>query len=220
VFKKSVLISYIFLISQFANASDSLNIRRHTIYFIPTGLLFTDWVANDIWLFLGYDYQINKKQFIGVNIGAVIEYEKAGWYDFLATPAEKITGYSINIEHKIIIKKRFYYSTNLLYRQTKFYEKETFSNGIEHQYYILNDIAGLIAKGGFVFFSNKHLFSDIGVGLGVKYINGKTIDRLTQPTISIGDNQGNIFGDESVFKPSFTIQFKIGYNFCLKTNCK
>ncbi len=60
-----------FLFNHFLYAQDTLVVKKKNIvYIIPTSILGNMLEVNAVSLLIGYDYRLNKKQFMGVSIGA------------------------------------------------------------------------------------------------------------------------------------------------------
>ncbi len=199
---------------------------RNIIYIMPTALI-GDNMTTDldiIWLVMGYDHRITKTNFVGVNIGAIISSKDVTannipfpYGSFISS--NKTTGVNMSLEHKIILRKKFYYSTNLFYQHTKTYCPETVytSAGFvsySHQYYVNRDVVALTPKIGFMFINKHHLFTDFSVGVGIRYITSHTFDKVgALSTTAIESITGKPFEYGSAIKPNYLIQIKIGYNF-------
>jgi hypothetical protein len=202
----------------FANlltAGDTTSIKKHTIYFIPSALFRDEFSFSGFtttWANFGYDYKINKRNYIGLNCGVIIYSSKSGG-SVIELPAEKVNGYLLNIEHKFILKNFFYYSTNISFENKKIYETEVISTDTAHHYYILHNSFSLTPKIGYALYFKNHIFCDFGIGFGISYITENTVGRISKINSYYSDSFGNHFGDEKKAYPSVLLQFKIGYNF-------
>ena len=218
--KKYLLITlFLFSITKVVAAGDTVSVRRHTIYVMPSSFLrdlFSFSGFTTIWCIAGYDYRINKKNYIGFNGGGIIYSQKSAG-GLLEKPADKLNGYLINIEHKFILKSRFYYSTNITYEYRKIYESERlFPKSTDtslYQYKILYNTFSLTPKIGFAIYARNNMYCDFGIGIGISHIKGITTGKINQSYSYISDNRGNRFGDEEKIYPNILLQFKIGYNF-------
>ncbi len=211
----TILIISIFF-TQFLNAQDSVEIKkRNTIYLIPTAIAGGMFDVNSIWAVIGYQYKINKKCFIGISTGTTIYSEPVKSADIIGWASDKTTGYNVNIEHKLLLKKRFYYSTNLFYQNSKTSRSESIhDNTATHEYYVKRYVYSITPKVGFVFINKYHVFTDVGIGVGVKHITSRTVNKETP--LSATDKEmfnGKTFEFGSRTLPNLLIQLKLGYNF-------
>ena len=201
-------------------AQDSLILKkRNIIYLMPTSVFGNVPDLNVAWFFIGYDYRLNKKCFVGGCIGAIVYTNPKGGSFLLGDATNKSSGFNLNLQDKIILKTMkpyygtntsFYYSTSFFYQFTKTFRSEIYS----HQYNVNRNMFALTPEIGFMFINKHHLYTDIGIGLGIKYFTSKTYGKLTP--LSSNDVEmftGKTFEYGSEFQPRILVQYKIGYNF-------
>lgn len=199
-------------------AQDTLAIKkRNIIYLVPTSVLGNMFDIDAIWILAGYDYRISNKKIIGCTIGTDI-YSGATASGYLGGfSSDKTKGYNINAVYKSILKKKFYYSTNIFWQCTRTYRHEEFYSGSEpyyHPYYVKRFMASVTPEAGFVFLNKYNFFADIGIGVGIKYVHSKTFDKIGPLSTSAKESfSRKYFEFGSVVEPRAFIQYQFGYNF-------
>lgn len=210
--------------------------KKNFIYVMPLTSFYGDgWVALGAWVDICYDrlnYRLEKKTYIGgVRLGVIIASSptKGVNDDILSgsfpwrtiSHTEKSNGFRMNVEHKIILKKKLYYSTNFFFQHTTTYRNgEYLQNGLnavnDNKYRVNRTVTALIPKIGFMFVNKYGLFTDIGLGIGVRYIYSFAKNKKDKQTNQDSDEYYIVnkrFDEGARFAQRITFQFKIGYNF-------
>jgi len=211
----------LFWISE-ASAADTLSHERkkHAFYLMPFNLAGDLWPGFDItWLEIGYNIRITKNQFLGVRIGnIVISNDVQKNIIFSHIDSKKSKGYNFNLEHKIMLRKKLYCSTNLFFQQTTTPREELIGTGQvylqTHTYIVRRTVYQFLPKLGLVFFGKKHFYFDVGLGFGVKLISSKSINK-----VNMNDNLEREFRSNKTFDTGtkligrFPLQIQMGYCF-------
>lgn len=201
-------------------ASDStLTKKKNILYLLPTnvgGDLWTD--MNDYWAEVGYNRLINNKCILGIRIGKIIYSQKTNKSLLSDLDAEKSTGFNFNIEHKTILKKRFYYSTNIFVQQTKTYRTEQINFGSQNfytnEYYVLRKVYGLVPKVGFIFINKYNFYIDAGIGVGGRYITSRSFNKINKNgNLEKEEFSRKVFDEGNKITQRIVFQIKIGYAF-------
>ena len=203
-----------------AKALDSTIInKKNAIYLLPSAIGGDLWAdMNNVWIELGYNRFINNKHILGVRIGNIVYSKKTNQSILNEIDSKKSTGFNLNIEHKIMIRRKIYYSSNVFFQQTKTFREEELNLGTptyyNNQYYVLRNVYGIIPKIGFLFINRNGFFTDIGIGFGIRFITSKSFNK-----IDINKNLGKeelsrkIFDIGNKITPRIVLQIKLGYAF-------
>jgi len=193
-------------------------IKKNIIYVMPTSIVGDLWDLSNTWLEVGYNRSLKSNQSIGLRLGVIV-YSQKTTQDLLSDiDSEKSSGFNLNAEHKIILIKKFYYSTNVSFQQTKTFRKEELNEGTPeftiNDYYVNRMVYAFIPKIGFLFINKYNLFTDVGLGVGVRYIQSKSFNKIDK-TANLGREFLNdkVFDDGDKLIPRIVLQIKIGFNF-------
>lgn len=196
-------------------------IKKNSVYVMPTSIggdLF--WNMTNFWVEVGYCRKLEKiNHFFDIKLGTIIHSLPVEPELLNSINAKSSIGFNVNLEYKIIPKKYFYYSANLFYQLTNTlregeYNSQTFSFVSTNAYQVVRSVYCLYPKIGFQFISNRHLYTDIGLGVGVRYIDSHTIHKINNDI-----NSGReTFADKEFDKggkiaQKINFQIKLGYNF-------
>lgn len=195
--------------------------KKNIIYVLPTavgGDLF--WDLNNFWIEMGYGRLLNGKHLVDIKIGTIV-YSKTTFGDLLSEISAKYSkGYNINIEYKILLKRRFYFSSNLFYQMTittreKEFDREVHKYISDNSYSVVRNVYCVYPKIGYQFVNGKnHIFTDIGLGIGARYIHSYSINKINT-NINSGYETFSMkeFDRGSKIAQKFYLQIKVGYNF-------
>ena len=210
----------ILMVSEQAIGSDSLSHnRKNTFYLMPSSIGGDMWFdLNQNWLELGYTKQISNTQFIGVRIGNLIHSKSTNTGLLNDISSGKSTGLNFNLEHKILLRKKLYYSTNFFFQETSTNRTELIDKGeINYQsntYLVKRNVYAFIPKIGFVFLNKKHFYLDIGAGIGAQLISSKASNKLNINSNLERENiSGKVFDSGQKIAGRFTLQIQLGYSF-------
>lgn len=204
--------------------------KKNFLYIMPvTSLLGEGWLALGIWAGMGYDRLILSKVpvIVGARLGMIIISEpnenNTGGYFYTSIPhTERSAGVKLNLEHKLLFKKKLYYSSNIFSQHTTTYRKGEYIenvNGIiklnDNKYKVNRTVIAFIPKIGFMFVNKYGLFTDVGLGIGVRYISSFSKNKIEKQSNKDPDEYylNKLFDDGSKIAQRITFQFKIGYNF-------
>lgn len=221
-----LLLTLCFLHFQFytkAQNKDSILVdKKNIVYILPTAIggdLF--WDMDNFWVEMGYCRKLqNKNNYFDIKIGTIF-YSKPSYRDLLSDISSKNTkGFNINIEHKIILKKRFYYSSNIFYQLTNTMREKEFDNNThkyisDNSYTVIRSVYCVYPKIGFQFINRKNnIYTDIGFGAGIRYVNSHSVNKINTNINSGYETFVNKeFDNGGKIAQKFYLQIKIGYNF-------
>jgi hypothetical protein len=221
--KKTIFLLLAIFISKISfaqQANDSLTLkRRNIVYIVPTAVLGNFPDVEVAWLVAGYDYRLNAKSLIGGAIGAIVYSQPSSAGGILGGfKSDKTNGFNLNLEHKLLLKTMkpyfgttttLYYATTLFYQNTKTFCTEAYN----HQYYVRWNMYALTPEIGFMFINRYNLYTDIVLGLGLKYVDSKTHEKIGPLATNRETTTGKHFEYGSIVQPRVLVQYKIGYNF-------
>lgn len=210
--------------------------KKHFLYVMPLTSFYGDgWLALGAWMDLCYDRikqtEGNRIQIYGVRLGVIVaSYPTKGVNDDILSGSfpwrtiphtEKSNGFRINAEHKILLRRKFYYSTNLFFQNTTTHRKGEYLKNDqlavnENRYKVNRSVIALIPKIGFMFVHKSGLFTDIGLGIGARYVYSYNINKINHQTNQDSDEyyiSNKLFDEGGSFAQRITFQFKLGYNF-------
>lgn len=213
-----LLLSSNYTFSQTKLADSLFKEKKNVIYWMPTSIggdLF--WEFDNYWIEMGFSRQINNSNLLDLSVGEIVHSSKSKQGLFDEIDGIKSKGTKINLEHKLIFKKNFYYSTNLYYQQTSTIREEQFwtdSEQITNQYTVKRNVFGLVPKIGYMFVSSWKIYTDIGIGAGISYISSHSYGKIDEfGNLGKESFANKIFDTGSKFAQRIVLQFKIGYNF-------
>lgn len=228
--KKIYLILSIFLLfklSIIANLknnyflNDSIFTKKSNyIYLMPTSS-FGDlyWDLENYWLDIGYEKNVKNKFLLSLKFSSIIKSNRTTIGLLSNINSIKTTGYNFNIEFKKIFYKKMYWSLNFSYQYTNtlrdgIYDTNTFSFVSQENYNVIRNVYCFYPKYGFHFVNKYLIYSDIGIGIGLRYINScsqnKDIVNVNSGYETITNKE---FDNGSTYAPKINFQIKIGYNF-------
>ena len=219
--RKLVILFIISTLNTFSQ-KDTLLFKKNFVYIKPFVLSSDVMQLNDLWASIGYDRMINKKNSIGFCIETIF-HSKPSTAVFYGSGlnVEKSNGMRYNLEWKHFLKKRIYFSSNLLYQSTTSKSEETVVNynlmfpvAIENEYQVKRSAFSVLPKIG-VFWKkpNNCFFMDFSIGIGLKYISSKTYNKVNALSQDKESYSGKFFeyGSLWTYHPAFHI--KTGFNF-------
>lgn len=193
--------------------------NKNVIYWMPTstpGDLALN--LNNYWIEMGYSRSLKNRNLLDFSFGIIVHTLETGKDLFNNINAIKSTGTKFNLEHKILFKRNFYYSNNIYYQQTTTIREETQNLGwpeeIPNQYTVKRNVFGLVPKFGFMHVTKWNIYSDIGIGAGIRYISSRSYNKMNESG-NLGKEilTDKIFDTGNKFAQRIVLQFKIGYNF-------
>lgn len=180
------------------------------------------WDLDNFWIEVGYGRILNRSasQLFDLKVG-LIAYSKSVEGGLLSQINAKNTkGFNINIEHRIILINKFYYSTNLFYQNTTTirdgeidYQKSKYLN--DNNYKVIRNVYCVQPKIGFQFINKKNnMYTDVGLGIGIRYIQSYSINKINKDIDSGYETFANKEFDRGAkLAQKISLQIKIGYNF-------
>lgn len=196
--------------------------KNNFVYIMPTSIggdLFFD--LQNFWLETGYCRKIAAKriQYVDIKLGVIALSQSSRRAFPYGLNAKKSNGFNLNLEHKIILIKKFYYSSNLFYQRTITirdgeYDESIHKNVSENNYKVLRSVYCIQPKVGFMFVNKFRLYTDVGLAIGIRYVQSNTIDKINT-NISSGRETfvNKEFDKGAAFAQKISLQIKIGYNF-------
>ena len=218
-----LLFSFTQHFSKAQNVDSNLITRKNIIYIMPSavgGDLY--WDLDNFWIEVGYGRILNRSasQLFDLKVG-LIAYSKSVEGGLLSQINAKNTkGFNINIEHRIILINKFYYSTNLFYQNTTTirdgeidYQKSKYLN--DNNYKVIRNVYCVQPKIGFQFINKKNnMYTDVGLGIGIRYIQSYSINKINKDIDSGYETFANKEFDRGAkLAQKISLQIKIGYNF-------
>lgn len=195
--------------------------KNNIIYILPTAVFGDLWAElNNYWLELGYARKLSRSNdnFVDIKFGIIV-YSTSTRIDILTNFSSKSsTGYNLNLEHRVILVKKFYYSTNLFYQQTRTIregEYHMYNKVSNNTYKVIRNVYCILPKIGFQFINRKnHIYTDVGLGIGIRYVQSFSAGKINNEIFSGRE----LFVDKdfdkgSQFAQRVSFQVKIGYNF-------
>jgi hypothetical protein len=218
--KSTLFLIVILMGSELAFGSDSLSQnRKNTFYLMPSSIGGDMWFdLNQTWLELGYTKQISNTQFIGVRVGNIIHSKSTSTGLLNDISSGKSTGFNFNLEHKILLRKKLYYSSNFFFQETSTNRKEMIDKGElylqSNTYLVKRNVYAFIPKIGFVFLNKRHFYLDIGAGIGAQLISSKASNKFNINSNLERENiSGKVFDSGQKIAGRFTLQIQLGYSF-------
>ena len=203
-----------------AFGSDSLSQnRKNTFYLMPSSIGGDMWFnLNQTWLELGYTKQVTNTQFLGVRVGNIIHSKSTSTGLLNEISSGKSTGINFNLEHKILLGKKLYYSSNFFFQETNTNRTEMINKGEinlqSNTYLVKRNVYALLPKIGFVFLNKKHFYLDIGAGIGAQLISSKASNKFNINSNLERENiSGKVFDSGQKIAGRFTLQIQLGYSF-------
>lgn len=228
--KNSFLFIVICIFFCFAKAqnNDSMDLKksdkRNIIYIMPTSIggdMY--WDLENFWLEFGYARKFIRvrQNYVDLKFGVIVYSSPtyAGGF-FSSINSLKTKGFNLNIEHRIILIKKFYYSTNIFYQNTRTirngeYNRDRYTYVSDNNYTVIRNVYCLQPKIGFQFIKQKNnIYADVGLGIGIRYIQSHTINKINTDINSGYETFANKeFDRGSKFAQRISFQIKVGYNF-------
>lgn len=204
-----------------AQNKDSVLVKKKNIlYLLPTAIggdMF--WNLENYWIEFGYLRKLSKtNDILDLKMGIIARSNSTGISLLNDIVSKSTRGFNLNFEHKIILIKKFYYSTNLFYQYTKTTregEYDKYSIVSDNIYSVVRNVFCLYPKIGFQFINQKNnIFTDIGFGAGIRYVSSYSINKINT-NINSGYESfvDKEFDKGSKLAQKFYLQIKIGYNF-------
>jgi len=223
--KTIILLTLCFLNFQFytkAQNKDSVLVKKKNIVYLHPSAIGGDmfWNLENFWMEFGCIRRFPKiyNSIIDVKFGIII-YSNPTGISLLNDIVSKSThGFNLNLEHKIILVKKLYYSTNLFYQNTKTFregEYDKYSKVSDNTYTVIRSVYCFYPKIGFQFINRKNnIYTDIGFGAGIRYVSSNSINKINSNINSGYETFVNKeFDKGSKIAQKFYLQIKIGYNF-------
>lgn len=173
---------------------------------------------------LGIEYNFNKKNSVGIDLGYITDYEETKENGIGNISAKSVKGYYSNIEFRHYYKStnryNFYYGINFLYQNTKTEREEIIIHSSNYLnvttskniYFVNREVyASHIMSGIKIQFS--HFVLDPEIGFGLRYIKSATENLKGSPdhTYELPYNKAYDAG-EKLF-PGFNYNLKVGWLF-------
>ena len=218
--RKLVLLFIISTLDTYSQ-QDSLLFKRNFIYTKP--IVFSNDVMelNDLWASVGYDRLINQKNSVGICVEKIFNsYPSNAVFYGPGLNAKKTNGMRYNLEWKHYIKKRIYFSSNFLYQTTKTSSEESMIDNTLmfpvitlNEYYVKREAFSIIPKIGVCLKSkNKLFFIDFSVGIGLKYINSNTMNKVGILSLKKESYSGKYFEYGAIWTYHPALHLKFGFN--------
>lgn len=215
--KKAISIIGLLIFTQSAFAQ-----RLKNVYLMPSSIggdMF--WDLQNYWIEagVGYSYGKDSSNIQDLKLG-IICYSKPSYNDITSgLSAKKSTGFNFNIEEKKIVKRHFYISANFFYQHTKTiregeFDRDNYIFLSNNSYQVIRNVICLYPKMGFQFINKRRIYSDIGIGAGLRYITSFSKNKIHNEINSGYETFSNKeFDKGSKLAQKIYFQIKIGYYF-------
>jgi len=211
-----------FNLCSIAQNKDSISVnKKNVVYLLPTAIggdMF--WNLENYWIEFGYSRKLSmiSNSVFDLKLGIIVRSNPTGISLLNDIVSKSTRGFNLNFEHKIILVKKFYYSTNLFYQYTMTLregEYDKYSIVSDNIYSVVRSVYCLYPKIGFQFINARNnIFTDIGFGAGIRYVNSYSVNKINANINSGYESFVNKeFDKGSKIAQKFYLQIKIGYNF-------
>lgn len=219
-----------------------IEMKRNFFYVKPVSTLGEGLLNLGIWIGTGLGYDrlfirtIKNPYVIGFRVGILAisssnENSKGDLFLTKIPHSKSSIGISFNIEHKLLMKKKFYYSTNYFIQKTTTQRLGEYVEDIkisDNAYKVHRFVGVIMPKLGLLFVNNYGLYTDIGFGAGLRYIYSFSVNKINKEANKDIDEYPNFFtltfadkftGASKLFDeggrvtPKLSFQLKLGYNF-------
>jgi hypothetical protein len=200
---------------------DSLETTKYNyIYLVPTSIagdLF--WDLDNYWIEVGYEREIKRNNYISVKLGGIFFSQPTSVSLLTKINSKKTVGYNFNLEYKKVFYKKLYYSVNLIYQMTNtqrngIFDAKSYSFISDENYNVYRAVYCLLPKLGFHLVNKKQIYTDVGIGFGIRLIDSYSDNKSNTDVDSGNETMANKEFDKGAkFAQKISFQIKLGYNF-------
>ncbi len=225
MFRKYIFIFFINILSNLLFGkvidNDSLkSTKSNYIYIVPSSIggdLF--WDLDNYWIEVGYEREIKSNNFISLKLGGILFSQPTSISLLTEINSKKTVGYNLNLEYKKVFYKKLYYSVIFFYQMTNthrngIFDEKSHSFISDENYNVHRVVYCLAPKLGFHLVNKKYLYTDVGIGFGIRLIDSHSNNK-SKPNVNSGNEtmSNKEFDKGAKFAQKISFQIKLGYNF-------